>query len=431
MPSGGTALSPASTAPVPERSRSGIAGRGGRRATIELIPIVNATSVAEAAVARRIAAKSSVAVLVLLSLGHFFVDLYSGALGALQPALVKRLGLSLTQAGILGGLFVFSSSVMQPLYGFLSDRYHTKLFAALAPAVAGIGISSLGLAPSYAWLIVFAAAGGAGVAAFHPQASAAVAAATSLRRGAWMAVFISAGTLGFALGPIYFSVVVARLGLEGAWWAAVPGVLVTLFLLAQLPVPGSPARRRGFDWAPLAAVWKPLTILYLLVFIRSIVQVTFAQFLPLYLTLERGFSYAAASYALTVYLAAGALGGFIGGHLADRWGGKRVILFSMVGSLPFLLIFFLAGGVTAMLGLALGGLILLFTIPVNVVMAQELVPAQAGTVSSLMMGFAWGMAGLLFIPLVGRASDVFSMHAVLMALLVFPLAGFLLALKLK
>ncbi len=359
------------------------------------------------------------------------MDLYSGALGALQPALVKRLGLSLTQAGILGGLFVFSSSVMQPLYGFLSDRYHTKLFAALAPAVAGIGISSLGLAPGYAWLIVFAAVGGAGVAAFHPQASAAVAAASSLRRGAWMAVFISAGTLGFALGPIYFSVVVARLGLDGAWWAAVPGVLVTLFLLAQLPAPAGAVRHRGFDWAPLAAVWKPLTILYLLVFIRSIVQVTFAQFLPLYLTLERGFSYAAASYALTVYLAAGALGGFIGGHLADRWGGKRVILFSMVGSLPFLLIFFLAGGVTAMLGLALGGLILLFTIPVNVVMAQELVPAQAGTVSSLMMGFAWGMAGLLFIPLVGRASDIFSMHSVLMALLAFPLAGFLLALKLK
>jgi FSR family fosmidomycin resistance protein-like MFS transporter len=392
---------------------------------------VNATSVAEAAAARRITARGGVAVLVLLSLGHFFVDLYSGALGALQPALVKRLGLSLTQAGILGGLFVFSSSVMQPLYGFLSDRYHRKLFAALAPAVAGIGISSLGLAPSFAWLLAYAALGGAGVAAFHPQASAAVAAASSLRRGAWMAVFISAGTLGFALGPIYFSFVVARLGLEDAWWAAVPGVLVTLFLVAQLPAPASPLRRRSFDWAPLRAVWKPLTILYLLVFIRSIVQVTFAQFLPLYLTLERGFSYAAASYALAVYLAAGALGGFIGGHLADRWGGKRVIVFSMVGSLPFLVLFFLAGGVTAMLGLALGGLILLFTIPVNVVMAQELVPAQAGTVSSLMMGFAWGMAGLLFIPLVGRAADVFSMHSVLMALLAFPLAGFLLALKLK
>ena len=392
---------------------------------------MNATSLLEPATARRLAVRGSLGVLVLLSLGHFFVDLYSGALGALQPALVERLGLSLTQAGILGGLFVFSSSLMQPVYGFLSDRYHTKLFAALAPAVAAIGIAGLPLAPGCGWLLALAAFGGAGVAAFHPQASAAVAAASSLRRGAWMAIFISAGTLGFALGPIYFSEAVARLGLEGAWWAAVPGVLVTLFLLVQLPAPAGPARRRHFDWAPLRAVWKPLTILYLLVFIRSIVQVTFAQFLPLYLMLERGFSYAASSYALALYLAAGALGGFIGGHLADRWGGKRVILFSMIGSLPFLLLFFLAGGATALFGLAVGGLILLFTIPVNVVMAQELVPAQAGTVSSLMMGFAWGMAGLVFIPLVGRASDVFSMHAVLMALLAFPLAGFLLALKLR
>ena len=69
-------------------------------------------------------------------------------------------------------------------------------------------------------------------------------------------------------------------------------------------------------------------------------------------------------------------------------------------------------------------LVLLFTIPVNVVMAQELVPGQTGTVSALMMGFAWGTAGLLFVPAVGQIGDVFSLHWVLFALLVFPLIGF-------
>jgi FSR family fosmidomycin resistance protein-like MFS transporter len=72
--------------------------------------------------------------LILLSLGHFFIDLYSSALGAFQPLLVERLGLSLSHAGLLGGILVFSSSVTQPLYGILSDRYPTKLFTALAPA---------------------------------------------------------------------------------------------------------------------------------------------------------------------------------------------------------------------------------------------------------------------------------------------------------
>ena len=44
--------------------------------------------------------------LILFSLGHFFIDLYSAALGTFQPVLGDKLGLSLTQAGILGGLWI-------------------------------------------------------------------------------------------------------------------------------------------------------------------------------------------------------------------------------------------------------------------------------------------------------------------------------------
>jgi FSR family fosmidomycin resistance protein-like MFS transporter len=104
--------------------------------------------------------------------------------------------------------------------------------------------------------------------------------------------------------------------------------------------------------------------------------------------------------------------------------------FSMIASAPVLLLFFFTNGFWSVVGLILGGFILLFTIPVNVVMAQELAPSQAGTVSALMMGFAWGMAGVIFIPLVGFAADLFSLHAVLASLTVFPVIGFLLTLKL-
>jgi FSR family fosmidomycin resistance protein-like MFS transporter len=192
----------------------------------------------------------------------------------------------------------------------------------------------------------------------------------------------------------------------------------------------APHLRNHFDWTPLRAVWKPLTILYFLVFIRSIIQVVFGQFLPLYLNRERGFTFTAAAYSLTLYLASGAIGGFLGGHMADRFGGRRVIMISMAGCLPFAWLFFFSGGTISLIGLALTGLILLFTIPVNVVMAQELVPAQAGTVSALMMGFAWGMAGLIFIPLTGWAGDHFTLHHALAALSFFPVIGFFLALKL-
>jgi len=368
--------------------------------------------------------------LVLLCVGHFFIDVYSSALAAFQPHLATKLGINLTEAGFLAGLYVFANSVTQPGFGYLSDRLHSQLFTTLAPAVAGLGIAMVGLARNYSIVMLCAVVGGLGISSFHPQASARATQGIEQNKPFWMAVFICSGTLGLALGPTYFAFIVEHFGFEHSWYGAIPGVLVTLMLLLYLPGVGRTAgeQRKRFDVAPLKAVWKPLTILYFLVFIRSIVQVTFTQFLPLYLTRERGFSASAASQALSLYLGFGALGGFLGGNIANRFGGRTTILISMIGSVPFLAGFFFTSGWVSLVSLALGGLVLLFTIPVNVLMGQQLAPGQAGTVSALMMGFAWGMAGFVFIPLIGKVSDVTGLHNALLSLVLFPLLGFFLTL---
>jgi FSR family fosmidomycin resistance protein-like MFS transporter len=247
-----------------------------------------------------------------------------------------------------------------------------------------------------------------------------------------MAVFISAGTLGLAIGPTFFASIFQWAGAERSYLAALPGVLVTLVFLAFLRQPAhlAGAPRGRMDWGALRAVRKPLIILHFLVVLRSAVQIVFGQLLPLYLHRERGFTLIEAASALTMFQVAGAAGGFAGGHFADKFGGRRVILISMIGCVPFLALFFFGQGVASMVGLALSGLILLFTIPVNIVMAQDLAPRQAGTVSSLMQGFAWGTAGMIFIPLIGFLSDRFSMQTTMSALTVFPLIGFFLTLAL-
>jgi FSR family fosmidomycin resistance protein-like MFS transporter len=373
--------------------------------------------------------------LAYLSLGHFFIDFYSNALGAFVPLLVDKLGITLIEAGFLGGLLSFSSSVTQPVYGYLSDRFKSPLFATLAPAVAGIFIASLGIAPSYAWLIALVFLGGAGVASFHPAGSSRVIANLAPeRRQMAMAIFISCGSLGLACGPSAFSYLFDTVGMSRAYLAAVPGILTTLVLLFFLPKTSAPSSHRKvhkFDLKELMPVWWPLTILYLCVFLRSVVQITFSALLPLYLHKERGYPLSEASHLLSYYLAAGALGGFIGGNMASRFGGKRVIQISFLGSLPLLALFFLSSGWIAMTSLILGGFVLFFTVPVNVVMAQELAPTQAGTVSALMMGAAWGMAGLIGIPLVGWVGDHYSLHKALASLVVAPLLGWLLTLLLK
>src|SRR5271166_2651578 len=152
--------------------------------------------------------------LLLFSVGHFFIDLYSGAIGAFQPLLVDKLGLTLTQAGLLGGVMVFSGSFVQPAYGYLSDRYHSRLFSALAPAVAGVFIASLGLAWNFWVAAALIFAGGVGIASFHPQASARATLGIGTNRGRWMAVFISSGSLGLAIGPTFFTSVMQWVGLN-------------------------------------------------------------------------------------------------------------------------------------------------------------------------------------------------------------------------
>ena len=380
------------------------------------------------------ARRSGMLALAYLCVGHFFVDFYSNALGVFSPPLMERMGLTLTQLGVLGGILYFASSVSQPVFGVLYDRWRSPLFATLAPACAGIFIAAFGLAPNFAALALLCTLGGLGIASFHPSGSTLAAEVSAERRQQLMAIFISSGTLGLACGPLVFSTLIERYGPPSAAWAALPGVAATLLLLVAIPTSSahaSASKRTGFNLRALAPVWKPLTILYFCVFVRSMVQISFSSFLPIYLSKERGMSLMDASRILSLYLVAGALGGFAGGNLADRFGGKRVIQASFLGSLPLLALFFLGHGPLSIAGLVLGGAVLLFTIPVNVVMGQQLAPDQAGTVSALMMGFSWGMAGLVTIPLVGWIGDHHSLGTAFLWLLAAPVIGYLLTLKLK
>lgn len=363
---------------------------------------------------------------VLLCLGHFTIDVSSSALSGLQPVLRERFGITLTQAGMLGGAFVFSSSLLQPLYGWLADRFRTRMFTVLSPLLASGAVAMLRFAPGFYSVMALVVLAGVGIAAFHPQGTALAVRGVEHKRGRAMAVFISSGTLGFAIGPSFFAALVTAYGFEALPWSVLPGaigsILLWIFLPAETRAEAS-ADRDSASWGPILQVWKPISLLFLLVFLRSTVQVTYAQMLPLYLNVERGMSLVMGNYLVSAYLLCGALGGFIGGTLADRFGGRQVILASMAGTTPCLLLFFLTEGWLSALGLCLGGLVLLFTIPVNVLMAQDLAPGQSATVSSLMMGFAWGAAGLLFVPVTGWLADRIGMHDALKLLLVFPILG--------
>ena len=264
--------------------------------------------------------------------------------------------------------------------------------------------------------------GGLGIAAFHPQGATGVAAIAPHRRGMVLAIFVTCGTIGHSIGPVFFSKMTEWLGLEMLYWAALPGVVVSGVLLWGLGVRATVAvgNRSRFDYEAVRAKWKPLLLHYVLVLLRSVVQVGMAQFMTLYLYRERGLTFSQASLGLTTFFASAALGTFVGGGLAERFGSRRIVVLSMTVSVPFLFLFVGATGWASFAGLFVGGFMLLLTNPVLLALAQELVPTQESTVSGLMMGFAWGVAGIVFVPLIGWLADHFSLQPLLggLALLV-------------
>ena len=367
--------------------------------------------------------------LLLLSLAHFTIDAYASFLSPLLPLIVTKLHLTLTQVGTLVALSSLSSSLSQPLFGWLADRLRRPWFVAFGPLLAAVFLSAVGVASNFGMLAALVMLGGLGGASFHPQ-GASLATALAERRALALSLFVTGGTLGFALGPLFAVSVVGTWGLDRTWVAAAPGLVVSTLVLAWFARLAPRAARDGARpaLAELRPLARPLTLLYFAVVCRSAVSYGFMTFLPILLH-RRGFTIAAGGAVLTGYLGLGALGGLAGGWLADRWGGRRVVIASFLGSAPLYFGFLALPGTLGLVSLVLGSLVLQASLPVNVAMGQELAPRHSSTISSLLMGAAWGLGALLVGP-TGALADAHGLTVALGGLASLLAVGFGCALSL-
>jgi FSR family fosmidomycin resistance protein-like MFS transporter len=368
-------------------------------------------------------------VLVLAST-HFLVDGYGNILTPLLPLLITDLNLSLAGAGTLQMCFQLANSVAQLGFGHLADRSRPRLLLIAGPIVAVTILPLVGLAPT-AWLLALVLVGGGlGGAAFHPPAAALVHRYAGRNRGFAMSFHITSGTLGQAMAPLVFAPFVQRYGLRGTVWLIIPGlaVLIGVLLRRVPPVERLQDSEAAGGLGSLRPYARPLSLLYVIVVLRTLTAISFATFVPIMLT-RRGMTIAEAGTAASAYLVAVGAGGFFGGPVADRFGARRVIVLSLVAAVPFLALAPLFSGWVLVAMIAAGGFLLQSTLPVNVTFAQTIAPISAATVSSLMMGFAWGVGGLA-VPLVGMAADRIGIERTLILMSFMPLVGAVLALPL-
>jgi FSR family fosmidomycin resistance protein-like MFS transporter len=364
----------------------------------------------------------------LLAATHFMVDGYGNIYAPLLPLLIPRHSMDLKTAGTLAMLFQIAASVCQLAFGHVADRWRPRVLLRTGPIIAVTLLSLIGVAGSVPALAAILILGGFGCAMFHPPGAALTHRLGRDRPGFAMSVYITGGSLGFALGPLFFAPFVERYGLQGTPLVAVPGLLLACITASRIPPIDTAAHGTGAGLRALRPYFKPLACLYSIVVLRTLTSLGFATFVPVMLT-RRGLSISAAGAQVALYLFASGLGGFLGGPAADRWGARRLIMISLVAASPFLAIAPLLDGWAFAIMLAVGGFFLQSTLPVNVTFGQALAPVSAATVSSLMMGFAWGSGGLS-VPIVGLAADRFGIEPTLVALSAGPIAAMLCALPL-
>jgi MFS transporter, FSR family, fosmidomycin resistance protein len=360
--------------------------------------------------------------ILLMAATHFAVDGYSNIYAPLLPLLIPRLGLSLAAAGTLTMCFQIAASVSQLGFGHVADRWRPRVLLVAGPVLCIAVLSAIGLARSPFMLGLILVLGGLGGAAFHPPAAALVHRLAGQRQGFAMALHITGGSLGFSLGPLLFAPIIQRMGLHWSPVVALPGLVWIWMCLRRVPVLEETHRiSADGGFSALRPYAFHLTLLYLIVVLRTLAALSFATFVPVMLT-RRGVSVSGAAAAISLYLFASSMGGFTGGPLADRFGAKRVIAWSLVAAVPFLVVAPLLHGWAFLVVLAAGGFFVQSTLPVNVTFGHQLAPVSAATVSSLMMGFAWGTGGLA-VPLVGMLADRVDIAPALMIMGLAPLAA--------
>ena len=361
----------------------------------------------------------------LLASAHVFNDANQSVLPALIPWLIAHRGLSLTAAATLVLAMNLSSSVVQPLFGHLSDR---KSLAWVIPAslvLATAGTAATGFSPSMPLMLLGALVSGIGIAAFHPEASRFANYFGGPQRATAMSWFTTGGYLGFAVGPIVVTPLLLAFGLHGTAWLLVPSLAIAALVVRALPrferarafAHGLGRRRTGRD------DWRGFGIMTGVVALRSTVFFAAVTFTPVYAIAVTHVDKALGSLALAAMLLGGAGGTLLGGRLADRLDRRLVVRISLIlatllaGAIvaagALVPIFWIFVALASAFGVAIG-----LSASVVVVLGQEYLPQRIGIASGVTLGLSVTIGGFAA-PLFGAVGDHRGLLAVFGAATIF------------
>ncbi|AJI13366.1 MFS transporter [Bacillus sp. Gnz1/3] len=372
-------------------------------------------------------------ILFAISFGHFLNDSMQAVVPALFPILEKTMNLSYMQVGWIAFALNMTSSIMQPVFGMYSDKKPSPFLLPLGMFSSMLGMIGLAFAPNFIIVIISVLFIGLGSAVFHPEGARVAYMAAGAKRGLAQAIYQVGGNTGNSLAPIFTALIFVPLGQIGSLgftaFAAV-GIVLLIFVSNwyrnELATGAVRRKKRAALEAENAIVSTHIKFVILLLvfltFVRSWYGAGIGNFYQFYLIEHYGLSIKNAQYFVFAFMIAGVLGTFFGGPLADRFGKKTIIVFSMLGSAPLALLLPHVSLVWVVPLFLCIGFISSSSFSVIVVYAQELVPGKVGMVSGLIVGLAFGLGALGSVVL-GKLADIYSLQFIMLLCSCLPLIG--------
>jgi FSR family fosmidomycin resistance protein-like MFS transporter len=355
--------------------------------------------------------------------GHAVNDTYTSFLPPLLPSLIQEFGLSTAQAGLLS-VFLQWPSVLQPFIGYQADRFNLRYLVILAPAVTGIAMSLLGIAPSYAWLGILLIIAGISSAGIHSVGPVIAGGLSGSQLGRGMGYWMVGGGLGYTIGPLILVTTLQTQGLQSTPWLMLGGLVTSSVLYVRLRdvssfTPGSNTSR---PWRQAVRAMRPVLIPALGITVaRAFMSAVFGTYLPTFLRRE-GSSLWIAGAAFSLFEAAGMLGALTAGSMSDRLGRRRVIAFSLLITSPLMIAFLVAGGLARVPILLALGFSALAVMPVLMATMQEQFPENRALANGIFLGFNFIIQATATVIL-GMLVDRLGLRPAYIFAAIIPLAG--------
>ncbi|TFV36861.1 MFS transporter [Bradyrhizobium frederickii] len=370
-------------------------------------------------------------VLAGISFSHFLNDTMQSLIASVYPILKDTYALDFAQIGMITLAFQFTASLLQPVVGHYTDKKVQPYSLAIGMASTFFGLLLLSAAQQYLVILVAAALVGLGSAVFHPESARIARLASGGRYGFAQSVFQLGGSFGTSMGPVLAALIVVPFGQGSiAWFSSIAFLaILILWRIGRWYAPQITAKKMAAvqahpDAPSSRRVAVALLVLVALLFSKQLYVSSLSSYYIFYLIDRFGVSTQAAQIYLFIFLAANAVGAFLGGPLGDRFGRKIVIWMSILGALPFTLALPYAGlAASAVLSIVIG-LIISSTTSSIIVFAQELVPHRFGMISGVFFGVAFGIGGL-GAAVLGKLADHTSIEFVYQVCAYLPAIGLL------